>query len=320
MTGPDLGRCPSCGASSWTSAQPDDLSYGLWRCDACGCHAIRQTRTAGAALYDADYYTADAAARLSGLFQVVWEWKRRSRGRQILRHAPPGARVCDVGCERGELLNVLKQAGCHVVGTQLSSSAAAFASRHFGIAVYVGELPDAPFARETFDAVLMLNVLEHLPDPEAYVAQVARMLAERGTFWIEVPNAASFTARVCGKRWLHHDPPHHLWAFDKPGIARLISRHGFAIEQTYDFNWEHGPIGCVQSWLNFLPGPRNVIFDIVRRGLSRRAPRLGLELLHVLAAGLLLPFGFAVATGEGLAGNGQVVLIRAARCYPGGTS
>lgn len=265
---------------------------------------------AGAAAYDG-YYSAGAAERLSGVFNLLWRWKRRSRARLILGHAPTAARVCDVGCERSELLNVLKGAGCRVVGTQISTAAADFARWQFGIEVYVGELMEAPFASDRFDVVIMLNVLEHLRDPERYVAQVAGMLEPGGMFWIEIPNAGSFTARVCGKNWLHHDPAHHLWAFDKTGIASLIGRYGFVIDHVYPYTWEFGPIGCAQSWLNWLPGRKNVVFDIVRRGFSRDPLSLAREIGYATLSGLLLPVAVLVSVLEGLAGNGQVILIRA---------
>ena len=286
-----------------------DNSFHLLRCAACGCLRILTT-SAAPDIYN-PYYSKESAERLAGIFNVLWRWKRRSRAALILRHTRDNARVCDVGCERGELLNVLKEAGRRVEGTQMAPAAADFARKHFGIDVFVGELMNAPFANDRFDAVLMLNVLEHLPDPEGYVAQVSRMLETGGMFWIELPNIGSFTAKMAGKSWLHHDPPHHLWGFDKAGIARLLGRHGFVVEHIYSQNWEFGPIGTLQAWLNWLPGPKNVLFNIVRRGLRRDAASLGRDLTHIVLGGVMLPFAFAVAGLEGIFGNGQVLLMRA---------
>jgi SAM-dependent methyltransferase len=214
------------------------------------------------------------------------------------------------------LLNLLKQAGCRVAGTQLSKSAADFARRRFGIDVFVGELMDAPFAGDRFDVLVMLNILEHLPDPERYVAQARQMVAPGGTFWIELPNVASFTARVTGKNWLHHDPAHHLWSFDRAGIARLVGRHGFVVDRIYAHNWEFNPIGCMQSWLNWLPGRKNVLFGVVRRGFSRNVPSIAREVADLVLAAALLPLAIVVSWCEGVSGNGQVLLIRARKSGP----
>jgi SAM-dependent methyltransferase len=260
-----------------------------------------------------DYYDGANARRLTGVFDRIWRSRRQQKAAQVLRHAPPGARICDVGCERGELLHVLKEAGCVVCGTQLSQAAADFARDQFGIEVFVGELHDAPFQPGSFDVILMINVLEHLPAPESYVQRVAELLRPGGAFWLELPNAGSFTARVSRKRWLHHDPEHHFWGFTKAGLADMLDRNGFEVERIHHISWEHGPIGCVQSWLNFLPGPRNVVFEIVREGLSRDVNRLALQLTHALLAALLLPLAVVTATVESLSGNGQVILLRLRR-------
>lgn len=308
----DATRCPGCGGRQWTVVAPQDHAFALAKCAACGTCRIDAGAAPPESLYR-DYYAGDGAERLSGPFNVIWRWLRQRKAALFLAHIPPGGRVCDIGCERGELLAVLKQAGCDVVGTQLSQQAADFARDTFGIFVFVGQLRDAPFDAGSFDTVLMINVLEHLPDPTAYLDDVARLLKPGGMFWVEVPNAASFTARIGGKRWLHHDPEHHLWSFTSAGLGQAVERAGFAVEERHTVRWEHGPIGCLQTWLNFLPGPRNVIFDIVRRGLSRRPAEFALQLAHTLLGAILLPFAVVVATAESLAGNGQILLVRLRR-------
>ncbi len=265
-------------------------------------------RPSAAELYET-YYTERAARRVSGLFDPVWSFARRQKAHRLVRAMTKGARILDVGCERGELLHVLEGLGCSVRGTQISQAAADHAWKRFGIEVYVGELPDAAFPPGSFDGILMINVLEHLPSPGPYVAEVHRLLADGGVFWVEVPNSESFTARMTGKRWLHADPEHHFWGFGVGPLRRLLRGHGFEVEQVHHWSWEHGPIGCVQSWLNLLPGPRNVVFDIVVNGIDRRRWRT--QLVHVLLAALLLPVGALVAALEAASGRGQVVLVLA---------
>ena len=296
----------------WIEVDGSDRSYRLFECAQCGCCRIDGGAASPSALYE-EYYSADDARRLSGVFDVLWRRKRRTRAGLILRHTPPRAVVCDVGCERGELLHLLKAGGCRVMGTQMSSRAAAFAQQRFGIPVFVGELADAPFADDRFDVVLMLNVLEHLPDPEQYIEQVAHMLAPGGRFWVEVPNVASPTARLTKKHWLHHDPPHHLWGFTIAGLTALLERHGFDVEQRYDYTWEHGPIGALQSWLNAVMAQKNVIFGIVQHGLSRRPSMLAVQLAHIALAAVLLPPAIVMTLIEGIRGTPQVVLMRARR-------
>ena len=301
--------CPGCGGHEWVDVAPQDRSFILQTCAACGTCRIDAGAAPPEALYR-DYYAGDGAERLSGVFNGIWKWLRHRKAARLLAAIPERGRVLDVGCERGELLSVLKAAGRHVNGTQLSQAAADFAKTHFDIDVFVGQLGDAPYAAASFDAVLMINVLEHLPDPTAYLRLVHGLLRPGGVFWLEVPNAGSFTARTGAKRWLHHDPAHHLWNFTLPSLTQATTRTGFTVEASYHVSWEHGPIGCLQTWLNLLPGPRNVIFDIAKGGLSRKPGRLLLELGHAAIGAVLLPFAFIVATAESAAGNGQIMLVR----------
>ena len=200
--------CPVCAGTSWETSDPDDDSFELIRCVVCNCYRIHR-EAPSATQYDT-YYSAESARRLSGVFQLAWLLRRRFRARLISRHTPSGSRICDVGCERGELLNALKKLGHGVTGTQLSASAVEFAARRFEIDVFLGELHDASFEPSRFDVVLMLNVLEHLEQPSPYLAEIHRVLRPGGLLWLELPNASSFTATRSGKRWLHHDPDHQM--------------------------------------------------------------------------------------------------------------
>ncbi|MBI4347190.1 MAG: methyltransferase domain-containing protein [Elusimicrobia bacterium] len=287
--------------------RPDRM---LWTCRRCGCVRIRRTDDGPADLYE-HFYRSHEARRLAGAFDPLWRWLRERRADPIALAARPGARVLDVGCERGTLLHRLQRQGCIVQGTQLSSAAAEYARSRFGIDVFVGELDAAPYADGSFDVILMLNVIEHLPDPDRYVGVAARLLRRGGLIWIEAPNVRSPTARVAGVTWLHHDPEHHLWGFHLDALERLLSRHGLAIERVRGMSWEFGPIGTIQALLDRLPGPTGVLFGLVRNGPS--ASRIGLQGVHAAVAALLLPVGLLVALGEALLGQGQVVLVQARR-------
>lgn len=303
-------KCPVCLEQNWREVSPGEGAFRLLRCCRCRCCRIEQQKVAEHNPYQR-YYSEGTAQRVLGLFHPIWRAFRLHRAKRIFREAPPRARVCDIGCERGELLHFLKERGCEVVGTQLSEAAARFARERYGIEVFVGELPDAPLAQGSFDAALMIHVLEHLPEPEQYLREVHRILRRGGLFWCEVPNGDSWTARISGKRWLHHDPEHHLWTFGRKNLCRLLERCGFTVEEMVHMSWEHGPFGCLQSWLNFLPGPRGILFRMMRRGWSASPGAFLLEGVHLLAAGFLFPLACLISLAESFSGDGQVVLVRA---------
>ena len=75
----------------------------------------------------------------------------------------------------------------------------------------------------TFDAVTMWHVLEHVPNLEEYIANLKRIVKPNGTIIIAVPNYKSYDAKYYNRFWAAYDVPRHLWHFSKTSIKRLFS-------------------------------------------------------------------------------------------------
>lgn len=112
---------------------------------------------------------------------------RWSRAARLVRaNVPQGGRVLDLGCAFG--FGTRGLAGDYrVVGIDLRMEdvrrvPTAFAGR------LAGDAQRLPFAPRAFDAVICLEVLEHLPNPAAACAEVARVLRPGGLFVASVPN------------------------------------------------------------------------------------------------------------------------------------
>lgn len=103
-------------------------------------------------------------------------------------------RVLELGCAAGAMSKVLSQHyQCRVTGVEFDPQAAAIA-RHFCDEVIVGDLNQPTLLNtlsDSFDAVLMADVLEHLSDPSACIKSVLPHLSPEGRFVISVPNLAN---------------------------------------------------------------------------------------------------------------------------------
>ena len=118
------------------------------------------------------------------------------------------ARVLEVGCGTGATLQWLKSTGrCKVaIGMELFDSAAAIASLHAD-QIIVGNaehLITTTFEPESFDLVLCLDVLEHMVDPWAFVANIEKLLKPGGTLISSIPNIrhlSTLIPLVVGGRW-----------------------------------------------------------------------------------------------------------------------
>ena len=69
------------------------------------------------------------------------------------------------------------------------------------------------FAPQSFDAVTLIHVFEHLPDPRQTLEIISEILKKDGILMMSFPNIDSFQSRIFKGKWLHIDPPRHLFFF-----------------------------------------------------------------------------------------------------------
>ncbi|HEY9515401.1 MAG TPA: class I SAM-dependent methyltransferase [Gemmatimonadaceae bacterium] len=153
------------------------------------------------------------------------------RDRLRLLPAPSGeARLLDVGAAAGFFVEQAAAAGWRAEGIELSRWATDYATNVVGVPVREGTLRGAGFADRSFDAVTMWEVIEHLPDPRAELAETRRILRPGGMLHFSTPDAGSIVAKLSGKRWLGwRKIPEHLFYFDLASLGRLLSNEGFEI-------------------------------------------------------------------------------------------
>jgi len=111
---------------------------------------------------------------------------QRWRIRKALPWIPPGSRVLDVGCADGALMRL---AGPRV-RSGVGIDPAATATSDDGFESRTGTFPDAVRAGETFDAIVMLAVVEHVPADElsAWSSACTELLRPDGQLVITVPS------------------------------------------------------------------------------------------------------------------------------------
>ena len=135
----------------------------------------------------------------------------------------PGRRVLDLGCRYGALTRAYAE-GNSVVGMDVDTNALETAAT-LGIETRFGDVEEPlPFESETFDVVVAGELLEHLRDPDAVVAEARRVLRPGGRFVGSVPNFFRLRNRLAmlAGRPLDHDPT-HLHIFDEAALRKLMS-------------------------------------------------------------------------------------------------
>jgi 2-polyprenyl-3-methyl-5-hydroxy-6-metoxy-1,4-benzoquinol methylase len=96
--------------------------------------------------------------------------------------------LLEIGCAAGYLLKLAQEQGLDSYGVEISEDASKFAREKLGLKVKNCVLEDAKFESSFFDVVILINVLEHLPDPLGTLKEINRISKDDGIVYICVPN------------------------------------------------------------------------------------------------------------------------------------
>jgi SAM-dependent methyltransferase len=239
-----LDRCLACDGRR---LRPLALAYRhrgvrfpLVECAACGMRflAVRPATEALAGLYDAEYFECEfrcgrAAAR--SFDDAAFRGETAGLLDAFARLGASG-RLLDVGCASGALVAHAIERGWQAQGVELSPDAVAHA-RARGLDVFQGDLLAARLPAARFDLVYMGDVLEHVPDCRAVIAEVERVLAPGGWLYLRGPTTTHSLARslaLAVRGWLGRDivleeVPYHLWEFTPRPLARLLEGAGLEV-------------------------------------------------------------------------------------------
>ena len=94
------------------------------------------------------------------------------------------------------------------------------------------------FPPESFDAISLWHVLEHVHDLYIYLQQIKNILKPHGLVYIAVPNYTSFDGRKYGANWAAYDVPRHLYHFSPASMRWLLKDAGFQMKKIVPMWWD----------------------------------------------------------------------------------
>lgn len=242
-----LGICPLCGAGELAFLF-ESAGFHFYRCPVCTY--VKRAEPASATIHK---YHDEAYA-----VQYGDEAEQRKKKRGVLglcaRFAPPEARLLDVGCSLGFMLEEAEKTGWEAHGIELSTDAAAKARARGVKNIEVGDITAIGYPERFFDVIIMTHVLEHLDDPFGYLRKMARWLKEGGILYISVPNFSSHSARRDGKDWTTLVPEEHISQFTVRALRMAMEKYsGCAIREVAgDHRFGEEPRGIMQKIRYFL--------------------------------------------------------------------
>ncbi len=178
----------------------------------------------------------------------------------------PAMKVIDVGCGAGRHAFEAYRRGADVVAFDQDAAELRSVDALLRAMAETGEAPQAasakvvrgdalnlPYADETFDCVIASEILEHVPEDDAAIAELIRVLKVGGTLAVSVPRW--LPERVC---WLlseeyHSNEGGHVRIYRASALRDKIAGRGMELTHTHHAHALHSPFW----WLKCAVGPSN---------------------------------------------------------------
>jgi 2-polyprenyl-3-methyl-5-hydroxy-6-metoxy-1,4-benzoquinol methylase len=149
----------------------------------------------------------------------------------VINFLPSGARILEIGCGEGILLNELNICGFSVCGIEPSNSAY-IRAKDRNLNIINGSFPDVRI-EGYFDLVVMSQVLEHIKDLDAFIDEIKRIIPY-GYLLLTQTNFKGLIPYIQKEKWYGWVPEQHFWHFTLKGLTGLLAKHDFEmVENKY---------------------------------------------------------------------------------------
>jgi SAM-dependent methyltransferase len=263
--------CTYCGSLSsvelYETYDIRNKHYHIRKCSDCNAYFLSPQPLLDELMlyYDDSYYSANKSKFSFSIEKFIDIFRKRKAGK-VVKYLPENGSVLDIGCGNGRFLNYVSQYGSYrLFGTELDGNSAKRASAIPGIHLKIGSLTENDFLPESIDVVTMYHVFEHLQEPQKMLEIITSILKVNGVFILSMPDIGSWQSRAFKGKWLHLDPPRHLFFFERNDLKKTMMQFGFECVREASISWEQNPFGWVQSILNVWCKKREVLYERLKK-------------------------------------------------------
>jgi 2-polyprenyl-3-methyl-5-hydroxy-6-metoxy-1,4-benzoquinol methylase len=186
-------------------------------------------------IYPKNYYSFSESSHENRLVKFVRDWiesGKVARYRKLLNG--PIHSIIDIGCGDGRLLDILKMnlpPNIRFAGIEIDHGAVHIAQKK-GYEILDGDFEqhDMSSCQNSFNLVLMHQVLEHTRDPRKVIQKIFNILKVGGVLSIETPDTYSWDFKIFkNKYWGGYHIPRHFYLFNKKNLCQLLVSVGFEV-------------------------------------------------------------------------------------------
>lgn len=228
-------HCDLCGSSAITLHHTDWRGNQIYRCSEC---QVQFQNPQYSLAYLGEYYsqyTKPKPEMAEGMLA-----SHRYRMKYVRKYADKPGVMLDVGCAKGELIEVAREQGWQADGYDVDPDTCAAVAQRINATIFSGlDFAGIDWQGRQYDALVMAHVIEHLKSPHPYFETFDKILKPGGLLVIAAPNLESFSSRF--KLWQermglrkkkigdYYDTDHHLWYYGPHSIRYLLDKYGYEI-------------------------------------------------------------------------------------------
>jgi 2-polyprenyl-3-methyl-5-hydroxy-6-metoxy-1,4-benzoquinol methylase len=191
--------------------------------------------------YESEDYISHTDAKRN-LFEKIYHWVRtymlsKKMALVDFQTKSDGKKVLDIGCGTGDFLAMAKKYKWEIAGVEPDVQARNIAKEKTGIEIHENNWLES-IEENTFDAITLWHVLEHVPDVEAQIALLKKIIKPSGTIFVAVPNFKSHDAKHYKQFWAAYDVPRHLWHFSQKSIKLLFEKQHLEVVKTVPMKFD----------------------------------------------------------------------------------
>ncbi len=287
-------NCKACDTASLNHAfSVDDVktqTFNYFTCASCGTLQLSNySEELFEYAYGEEYYGCETQ-KFKWPFSLFFNASKISAAFRLGKYLPKiNAKVLDVGVGHGGFLRALGKykKGVKLVGNDIHKSVLIPTEIEF----ISGAFDTATFGDEKFDLITLLHVFEHLPNPEATLSKVTRLINMNGHVVISIPNVSSKQFKRYGSNWFHLDPPRHLHLIPPRQLIAMCARHGLTLKKSSSASVFYNPFSNLQSFLNKYLQPRDVFYEWLKVGVKQDGKNIRFKrIVSAAAAVSTIPF------------------------------
>jgi len=151
--------------------------------------------------------------------------------------AQPGLRsLLDVGAASGLLVSLARKRGWEAVGVEPSQALVQAAASQHAVELLQGSIPHPALAGRQFDAVFLVDVIEHVADPSLLLRNASQLLAPNGCLMVVTPDLGSVARKLLAERWWHFRLA-HVGYFTRGSFERMAEGVGLRVVDCFRAKW-----------------------------------------------------------------------------------